>query len=166
MFFQPYFIGRHGSSLYTLPQLHRVSYTQFLVMLYSIGAWLRRYIFEESCHSWILSWYRQHIFWTFRQGLWYIVDRLVNFRVLSLSLNLDYLEPMLYPVDSLLRWRLSLKLHFYLVCIAVTTFARYYRQQTISFFTIYGWWELKLRYCPVKVGFQYIDDLNLCSVLI
>ena len=43
-------------------------------------------------------------------------------------------------------------------------FARCCRQRTISFFTLYVWWEFKLRYCPIKVCFRYTDDLNLCSV--
>ena len=43
-------------------------------------------------------------------------------------------------------------------------FARRGKQRTIPFFTVYGWWELKLRYCPVKVGLRYTDDLNPCSV--
>ena len=46
---------------------------------------------------------------------------------------------------------------------------RYYRccmQRTIHFFTVYGWWELKLRYCRVKVGLRYTDDRNSCSVRI
>ena len=34
----------------------------------------------------------------------------------------------------------------------------------IHFFTVYGWWKLKLRYCPVKVGLRYTDDLNPCLV--
>ena len=41
--------------------------------------------------------------------------------------------------------------------------ARCCRQRTIPSFTLYGWWELKFRYCPVKVGLQYTDDLNSCS---
>ena len=45
-------------------------------------------------------------------------------------------------------------------------FARCCKQLTIPFFTLYGWWELKLRYCPVKVGLRYTDDLNPCSVCI
>ena len=36
------------------------------------------------------------------------------------------------------------------------------RQWTIPFFILHGWWELKLRYCPVKVGLWYTDDLNPC----
>ena len=43
-------------------------------------------------------------------------------------------------------------------------FARCCKQRTIPFFTLCGWWELKLRYCLVKVGLRYPDDLNLCSV--
>ena len=43
-------------------------------------------------------------------------------------------------------------------------FARRCRQRAIPLFTFYGWWELKLRYCPVKVGLRYTDDLNPCSV--
>ena len=41
-------------------------------------------------------------------------------------------------------------------------FARCCKQQTIPFFTVYGWWEMKLRYCPVKVGLRYTDVLALC----
>ena len=44
--------------------------------------------------------------------------------------------------------------HFFLICM----------QRTISYFIVYGWWELKLRYCPVKVGLRYTDDLNPWSV--
>ena len=43
-------------------------------------------------------------------------------------------------------------------------FARYCRQRVIPFSILYEWWELKFKYCPVKVGFQYTDDQNLCSV--
>ena len=43
-------------------------------------------------------------------------------------------------------------------------FARSCRQRTISFFTLDGWWELKFRYCPMKVVFRYTDNLNPCSV--
>ena len=43
-------------------------------------------------------------------------------------------------------------------------FAQCCKQRTIPFFTLYGCWELKLRYYLVKVGSQYIDDLNPCSV--
>ena len=43
-------------------------------------------------------------------------------------------------------------------------FARCCKQRAIPFFTVYGWWKLKLRYCPVKVGLRYTDDLNRCSV--
>ena len=34
----------------------------------------------------------------------------------------------------------------------------------LAFKINFGWWELKLRYCPVKVGLRYTDDLNPCSV--
>ena len=44
------------------------------------------------------------------------------------------------------------------------TFARCCKQRTIHFFTLYGWWELKLKYCPVNVGLRYTDVLNPCSV--
>ena len=40
------------------------------------------------------------------------------------------------------------------------------KQWTIPFLTLYGWWELKLRYCLVKVGLRYTDDLNPCSVCV
>ena len=30
----------------------------------------------------------------------------------------------------------------------------------IPYFTLYGWWELKLRYCPVNAGLRYTDVLN------
>ena len=44
-------------------------------------------------------------------------------------------------------------------------FARCCKQRTIPFFTVFdGWWQLKLRYCPLKVGLRYTDDLNPCSV--
>ena len=43
-------------------------------------------------------------------------------------------------------------------------FARCCKWRTIPFFTLYEWWDLKLRYCPVKVGLRYIDDQNPCSV--
>ena len=43
------------------------------------------------------------------------------------------------------------------------TFAWCCKPRTIPFFTLYGWWELKLRYFPVMVGLWYTDDLNLCS---
>ena len=42
-------------------------------------------------------------------------------------------------------------------------FAQCYRQRAIPFFP-YGWWELKLRYSPVKVDLWYTDLLNSCSV--
>ena len=29
---------------------------------------------------------------------------------------------------------------------------------------LYGWWDLKFRYCPMTFDFRYTDDLNLCSV--
>ena len=43
-----------------------------------LGAWIGRDIFEESSHSWILSWYQiDYIsFETFRQGLWHRPNRL------------------------------------------------------------------------------------------
>ena len=43
-------------------------------------------------------------------------------------------------------------------------FAQCCKQRIIPFFTVYGWWESKLRYFPVKVGLRYTDDLNPCSV--
>ena len=48
--------------------------------------------------------------------------------------------------------------------LLLMVFARCCKQGTIPFFTVYGWWELKLRYCPVKMGLRYIDDLKPCSV--
>ena len=42
--------------------------------------------------------------------------------------------------------------------------ARYCKQRNIPFFAVYRWWELKLKYCPVKAGLRYTDDLNPCSV--
>ena len=44
------------------------------------------------------------------------------------------------------------------------TFARCCKRRTIPFFTLYGWWELKLRYCPGNVGLRYTEVLNPCSV--
>ena len=64
--------------------------------------------------------------------------------------------------------RMSQTNHFFLICISIATYglARCWKQRTIPFFTVYVWWELKLRYCPVKVGLRYTDDLNPCSVRI
>ena len=43
-------------------------------------------------------------------------------------------------------------------------FVRCYEQWTITFFTLHGCWELKLRYCLGKVGLQYTDDRNSCCM--
>ena len=48
--------------------------------------------------------------------------------------------------------------------LLLMAFARYCRQRTIPLFVLYGRWDLKLRYCPVKVGFRYSDVLNPWSV--
>ena len=67
----------------------------------------------------------------------------------------------------LLWWRLCLRLiisSWFASVSLVMVFARCCKQQTIPFFTIYGWRELKLKYCPVKVGLRYTDDQNPCSV--
>ena len=40
-----------------LPWLHRIEYMQFWLCCILLGVWLEADIFEEFCHSWILSWY-------------------------------------------------------------------------------------------------------------
>ena len=101
-----------GMPLYTLPQLQRTEYTQFLVMLNSVGSLTeKRYLkrVEPLSNTFLMS-YGLHIFWSL------------------------LIRPMTW------------------------------RQWTIPFCTLYGWWELKLRYCPVKVGLWYTNDLNTYSV--
>ena len=68
---------------------------------------------------------------------------------------------------GLLRWRLCLNQiisSWYASVSLLMVFARCFKQRTIPFFTVYEWWELKLRYCPVKVDLRYTDDLNPSSV--
>ena len=68
-----------------------------------LGAWLRRDIFEESCHSWILSSYHMDYisFESFQLGLWHRTDIMWwVFRYCSLSFNPDFLEPMLCSLGS------------------------------------------------------------------
>ena len=68
---------------------------------------------------------------------------------------------------QLLRWRLCLRLiisSWYASVSLLMVFARCCKQRTIPFFTSYGWWELKLRYCPVRVGIRSTDELYPYSV--
>ena len=67
----------------------------------------------------------------------------------------------------LFRWSLCLKLiisYWYASLSLLMVFAECCKQRAIPFFTVYEWWELKLRYSPVKVSLRYTDDLNPCSV--
>ena len=53
------------------------------------------------------------------------------------------------------------------LCLKIILFSWYASVSLlIAFFTLYWWWEFKLRYCPVKVDFRYIDHLNPCILLI
>ena len=67
----------------------------------------------------------------------------------------------------MLQWRLCLRLiisSWYASVSLLMVFARCCKQRTISFFSVYGCWELKLKYYLVKVSLRYTDDLNPCSV--
>ena len=57
------FCGWYVSLWYTLPWLHRMEYTQFLVMLYSVRGLTQKKYFWKSRHTWILSYHM--IFWNF-----------------------------------------------------------------------------------------------------
>ena len=65
--------------------------------------WLRRDIFKESCHSWILSWYHMdsRSFGSFRLGLWHRADKLWwVFGYRSLLFDLPFFELMLCSLGS------------------------------------------------------------------
>ena len=136
-------------------------------MLNSVGGLTqKRY---KLNHLWILS--RCHMdyisFGSFQLVLWHRADTVVSFCVLSSILLSRFLEVNLMRSGQLLQWRLSLKLiisSWYASVLLLIVFAWCCKQWIILFFTLYGWWGLKLRYCLVKVGLQYTDDLNPCSV--
>ena len=93
----------------------------------------------------------------------------VSFRVLFFILLSRFLGTDVMHSGSLLQWMLCLRLiisSWYASVSLLMVFIRRCKQQTIPFFTVYGWWELKLRYCSVKVGLRYTDDLNPCSVCV
>ena len=98
--------------------------------------------------------YGLHIFWSFRLVLWHRADILWwVFGYCPLSSYPGFLEPMLCALGSCYDGGCVSDISFLLDILL-----------DIAFFTVYGRWELKLRYCPVKVFLQYTDDLNPCSV--
>lgn len=51
-------------------------------------------------------------------------------------------------------------------CLIFLQFSQCCKHRTVPFFTLYGRWKLKLRYCPVNVCFWYINVLKPYFVLI
>ena len=134
-----------------------MEYAKFLAMLYSVGG-----LTQQRC---------------FRR-----VVLLVNIALVSYGLHraerprcvfeycplldLFFLEPTLCTLGNCCGEVCLVTVHF----LFHTHYCLYWWLKSVlkvtndSFFASYGWWELKFRYCPLKVDFQYTDDLNPCSV--
>ena len=92
---------------------------------------------------------------------------MVSFRVLFPVVRSRFLGANVMLSGSLLQWRLSLKLFissWYASLSLLMAFTQCCRQWMISFYILYG--QYLNFYCPVKVGFRYMDDLNACCVQI
>ena len=144
-----------------------MEYTQFLVILNFVGGLTRkRYLCEvEPLVNTVLMSNGQHKLWILSARPLKLGRHTVVILGVSSSIFLSrFLGADVMRTGLLLRLRLCLKLiissSWYAPRSLLMAFARYCKQQTIPFFTLYGWWELKLRYCPVKVGLRYTDDLN------
>ena len=86
---------------------------------------------------------------------------MVSFQVLSSVLWSRFFGNDVILFGWLFQWRVSLNLStsWYTLLLLMA-----FSQWTIPLFTSYGWWELKLIYCPVNVGFQFMDVLIPWSV--
>ena len=149
-----------------------MEYSQFLIMLNSVGglAWKRYLQRVEPLVNIVLMSYGLHILWILlARSLTWGRHTVVSFLVSSSILLSRFLGADVMCSGLLLQWRLCLKLNissWYASLSLLMAFAWCCKWWTIPFFTLYGWWELKLRYCPVKVGLQYTNDLNPCSVCV
>ena len=149
-----------------------MDYIQFLIMLNSVGGltWKRFLRRVEPLVIIVLISYGQHILWILStRPLTYGRHTVVSFRVSSSIRQSRFLGADVMRSGLLLRWRLCLKLiisSWYAWISLLMAFDRYCKRRTIPFFTLYGWWKLKLRYCSVNVGLRYTVDLDPCSVRI
>ena len=156
--------GRPVPPLYFLLQLHEKAYAQSLVMFsFMVGVLLGRDICEVPSSFWRLSWCYMD-----RRSF---VCSLITPSHKTGRLFSECFSSLLSAYPSfcvcvcggaamysgyLLRCRVLLIQTNSLSNVSrspLMTFARCCKQRTIAFFTLYGWWELKLRYCPVNVGF-------------
>ena len=165
--------GQSVSPLYFLPQMHGIAYIQSLVMLSSKEGLNRvRYLWSVFKLSKVVlmlygsqilcifsdnpfTWGRQTVFWVLFSSFFSCIH-----------LSQFWGAAAMYP-GYLLHCRVLLILTNSLSNVSgspLMTFAWCFKQGTIPFFTLYGWWELKLRYCPGNVGLRYTDVLNPCSV--
>ena len=115
------FSGWHVSPLYTLPQRHGMEYTQFFVMLYSVGSLTQKRYFRSVVPLLnIVLIYGQRIFWIFSaRPLTYGWQTMVSFRVLFPVVRSRFLRVVVIFSRKWLRWRLSLKR--FMICLAITT---------------------------------------------
>ena len=121
-------------------------------------AWHGRDSSGELSHLWILSWcHLDYIYFgSFRLGLLYGADTLCwvfGYRLLSSN---PCLELMLCALgrfyDRVYVFKLIISSWYASISLLIA-FAWCCKQwNIIPFFTLYGWWEFKLRYCPMIVG--------------